>query len=109
MTAESNTRKLVLGEDGRSKAMCECCWEERANQLHHRSKPGRVWSASNTLGVGPICHHKIEHNPSWAKQWRWWLGPGQHPVTTQCLLARKGWVFLHDDGSTSPAPEPERT
>lgn len=112
MNAEADTRRLVLGPDGRCGGMCECCFTERANQLHHRWKQGQggPWSASNCLGVGPRCHHLIEHNVPNSKRWGWWLEPPagaaaripNYPALRPVRLSRLGWVYLQDDGGHWP-------
>lgn len=89
----------------RSNERCECCLRERATQFHHRWKDGQGGpeTASNLLHVGPVCHHEIEHHPSWAKSFGWWLEPWRDPATSECLHSWRGWVYLQDDGDTRRA------
>lgn len=54
------------------------------------------------------CHGWVEHHPAEAKALGLsvsrWSYPPEVAVSTW-----RGWLYLHDDGTTTPAPEPALT
>jgi hypothetical protein len=106
--AEAPARKVVRA---RSEGLCECCGGHRAESMHHRRKPGRVWTPENLLHVcgdgTRLCHGWIEANPTKAQQQGWWVRSHKDPAKTPCWLAGRGYVFLNVDGSVEEAPKEE--
>lgn len=79
----------------------------RGTTMHHRRKPGRVWSAANLLhlcGSGTTgCHGWIEANPKSSREYGWWIftGDGEPDMVLVFLRAHTGskWYLLDDEGS----------
>lgn len=107
--AESRTRRVV---SARSAGMCEAripgVCTGQGQSMHHRKKPGRVWSPSNVIhvcGDGTRgCHGWIEHNPTDAHDRGLYLQGNEHPLFAACIISWRGimdWFRLNDTGGLS--------
>lgn len=107
--AETRTRKVV---NARSGGLCEVripavCTGIGAS-MHHRKKPGRVWSPSNVLhacGDGTTgCHGWIEANPTAAHDRGLWLMGAEDSLIMPAVICWRGitdWFRLTDTGGIS--------
>ncbi len=103
--AERNARKTVRTRSG---GICEICGHAVATNFGHRKNrsQGGQWSASNGLdlcGSGSTgCHGKATVNPALARERGWAVLSTQDPAEMPVFLTGLGWVYLLDDGSTTP-------
>jgi hypothetical protein len=103
--AERNARKVVRTRSG---GICEICGNAQATNFGHRKNrsQGGQWSASNGLdlcGSGTTgCHGHATVNPALARSRGWAVLSTDDPAEMPVFLASQGWVFLLDDGSTTP-------
>lgn len=101
---ERAARKAVAA---RAQGVCEGCGLRPSHDWAHRV--GRAqqgpWCASNGLALcNPGgCHDRAHASPQWARERGWILLSTQDPTTTPALLAGRGWVYLHPDGSVTEA------
>ena len=108
MNNEKRARVLVAA---RSDGLCEAgitgVCQGRATTMHHRRKPGRVWSPANLLhlcGSGTTgCHGWIEAHPSLSQEYGYWIFTGDgEPNTVAVYLhahTEPRWVLLDNRGS----------
>lgn len=76
--------------------------------LHHRQRRrDGGHSYENLIGLCRTDHNWVHANPARAKELGYIVAPGITEVTDVPVKTFAGWVWLGEDGSTTPAPSPE--
>ena len=104
-----NERKAREIVNIRSERRCEIAIPTlctgHATNMHHRRKPGRVWTPSNLLaacGSGTTgCHGYVEAEPLWGKRLGLWLLDSDDPAITPVYMRwadNRSWYRLNEEG-----------
>lgn len=90
----------------RSGDVCESCRAQRGQHAHHRQL--RRFGDHKPANLVWICHrcHALIHHKG-VKDSSGWLLSSTDNARFCPLLTLAGWVFLADDGSTTPAHSTE--
>lgn len=55
------------------------------------------------------CHGRIHANPEWAYRLGYLVHMNdEHPENRQYYDRKQGWLYLNPDGTSTPAPEPDK-
>lgn len=105
-------REIVLARaDG---GLCEICWWQRAEQIHHRrpraaggSKREDANRPPNLLAVCSVDHLAIESNRELAYRRGWLVRQGHNPADVPVMRYGGAWALLDDAGNATPTTPPE--
>ena len=97
----------------RARWRCEKCGLPcPAGQIHHRRPRGmggtkrkETGTTANGVLLHPRCHELIERHRAAAINEGWLVPQALDPVTVPVLMW-DGWVYLDEQGQTSPAQKP---
>ena len=98
---ERTTREAVRIRSGE---ICEICHRQRATNMHHRKRAGRVWTPSNVLhlcGSGTSgCHGMVTDTNGRAAEFKanGWIVPSWEDPFETPVRMWNGMYYLDDEG-----------